>query len=114
MDRHFALVVLGILSYFQAVQTRQVFRRDITQMGLIEILGFTGMMLLLAAFVFNQIGWFRSDSYAYHGFNVAGAYLLTYYAVVLGNTPFIILEFVWGSFALFKLGTKLFGENGKP
>lgn len=72
-------------------------------MDLIDALGFLGMALLLSAFLFNQFNWFANDSVAYHLFNLVGAYILTYYAFVLGNTPFIILEFVWGSFSLLTL-----------
>jgi len=72
-------------------------------MTIIDILGFVGMILLLSAFISNQVNWLRNDSIAYQLFNLVGAYLLTWYAYVLGNTPFIILEFVWGSFALYQL-----------
>lgn len=72
-------------------------------MAIIDILGFVGMILLLSAFILNQVNWLPNDSATYQIFNLVGAYLLTWYAYVLGNTPFIILEFVWGSFALYKL-----------
>ncbi|MBC8375051.1 MAG: hypothetical protein H8E26_03330 [FCB group bacterium] len=72
-------------------------------MSLLDLFGFSGMILLLAAFLLNQINYFANDSVAYHVFNLLGAYILTYYAIVLGNTPFIILEFVWGSFSLYQL-----------
>ncbi|NQT64399.1 MAG: hypothetical protein HQ556_15665 [Candidatus Marinimicrobia bacterium] len=72
-------------------------------MSLLDLFGFSGMILLLSAFLLNQINYFANDSVSYHVFNLLGAYILTYYAIVLGNTPFIILEFVWGSFSLYKL-----------
>lgn len=67
-----------------------------------DLLGFLGMGLLLSAFLFNQLKIFSNDSLAYHVFNFVGAYILSYYAFVLGNIPFLILEFVWGSFALYQ------------
>ena len=76
-------------------------------MDLFDLLGFFGMALLLSAFLFNQLKIFSNDSLAYHLFNFAGAYILSYYAFVLENTPFLILEFVWGSFALYQLIVKL-------
>ncbi len=75
-------------------------------MTLIDFFGFSGMILLLSAFLLNQVNYFANNSVAYHVFNLLGAYILTYYAFVLGNTPFIILEFVWGSFSLYKLVTR--------
>jgi len=79
-------------------------------MTMLDLLGFLGMILLLSAFLFNQFKWFANDSVAYHVFNLLGAYILTYYAYVLGNTPFIILEFVWGSFSLYTL-TKIWTDK---
>ena len=72
-------------------------------MTIFDLLGFLGMALLLSAFLFNQLNIFSNDSLVYHVFNFVGAYILSYYAYVLGNTPFLILEFVWGSFALYQL-----------
>ncbi len=72
-------------------------------MANIDVLGFVGMALLLSAFIFNQIKWFANDSFWYHIFNFIGAYTLSYYAFLLGNTPFLILEFVWGSFSGYQL-----------
>ena len=71
-------------------------------MTIFDLLGFVGMGLLLSAFLFNQLNIFPNDSLAYHVFNFVGAYILSYYAFVLGNTPFLILEFLWGSFALYQ------------
>jgi len=72
-------------------------------MDYIDIMGFVGLILLLSAFILNQMKVFPTESIRYHVFNCVGAYILTFYAFVLGNTPFIILEFVWGSFSLFTL-----------
>ncbi len=82
-------------------------------MTIIDLLGFLGMAFLLLAFLFNQLKIITNDSVAYHVFNIAGAYILSYYAYVLGNTPFLILEFVWGSFALYQLIVKLSGYHNE-
>ena len=76
-----------------------------------DLLGFLGMALLLSAFLLNQLNVFSNDSYAYQVFNFIGAYILSYYAYVLGNTPFLILEFVWGSFALYQFMAHLKGNR---
>lgn len=76
-----------------------------------DLLGFLGMGLLLSAFLGNQLKVFPNDSLAYQVFNFVGAYLLSYYAFVLGNTPFLILEFVWGSFALYQFIVHLKGKR---
>ena len=80
-------------------------------MTIFDLLGFLGMTLLLSAFLLNQLKIFASDSLAYHIFNFIGAYILSYYAYMLGNTPFLVLEFVWGSFALYQLIVKLSGQH---
>jgi len=72
-------------------------------MNSLDLLGFLGMALLLSAFLLNQLKVFATGSLAYELFNFIGAYILSYYAYILGNTPFLILEFVWGSFALYRL-----------
>ncbi|MBT5466644.1 MAG: hypothetical protein HOG76_07295 [Candidatus Marinimicrobia bacterium] len=82
-------------------------------MSLLDLFGFSGMILLLSAFLLNQVNYFANDSVSYHVFNLLGAYILTYYAFVLGNTPFIILEFVWGSFSLYQLTINR-SSNRKP
>ncbi|MCF7824629.1 MAG: hypothetical protein K9N35_10715 [Candidatus Marinimicrobia bacterium] len=72
-------------------------------MSVFDLFGFLGMVLLLSAFLLNQLKYMSTDTSIYQVLNLVGAYILTYYAFVGGNIPFIILEFVWGSFALYKL-----------
>lgn len=72
-------------------------------MNMIDIIGFIGLTLLLGGFLLNQLKVIATDSLTYQMLNIFGAYILTYYAFELNNLPFIILEFVWGSFALVKL-----------
>ena len=78
-------------------------KKGLIEMAGIDMLGFVGMTLLLSAFIFNQIKWFANDSFWYHMFNFVGAYILSHYAYLLSNTPFLILEFVWGSFSAYQL-----------
>jgi len=74
-------------------------------MAALDLLGFVGMTLLLAGFLLNQLGQIHVDGFSYQILNMIGAYLLSYYAFLLSNTPFLILEFVWGSFSLYRIGT---------
>ncbi|MCF7807120.1 MAG: hypothetical protein K9M49_09830 [Candidatus Marinimicrobia bacterium] len=74
-------------------------------MNIIDALGFIGLTLLLTAFVLNQLGKLHANAFWYHMMNAVGGYILTWYAVILENIPFIILEFVWGSVALYRIVT---------
>lgn len=74
-------------------------------MELLDGIGFIGLTLLLASFILNQMKRMDADSLIYNLMNAFGGYVLTYYAVMLNNYPFIILEFVWGSVAMYRLVT---------
>lgn len=80
-------------------------------MNAIDSVGFLGLTLLLSSFVLSQVKVMSNEALIYHIFNFAGGYILTYYAYVLGNTPFIILEFVWGSFSLYRIIAYLRSEK---
>ncbi len=67
------------------------------------IIGIIGMFLLLLAFALNLLKKVTEHSYSYILFNIFGAGLSTYYAYTLNAVPFIILEVVWASFAVYKL-----------
>jgi len=69
----------------------------------IDLLGFLGMILLLSGFILNQLKKVAIESTIYQVLNFVGAYILSYYAYMLNNIPFLSLEFVWGSFALYQL-----------
>ncbi|HDL03698.1 MAG: hypothetical protein DRP46_12225 [Candidatus Zixiibacteriota bacterium] len=61
------------------------------------------MFLLLLAFSLNLAKRLTQDAVAYIVLNILGAGLSVYYAIALDAVPFIILESVWGLFALYKL-----------
>ena len=67
------------------------------------IIGVIGMIFLLTAFSFNLFKKVTQDSLIYNLFNIIGAGLLAYYAYVLNSVPFLILEAIWISFAVYKL-----------
>ena len=63
---------------------------------MIELLvGFTGMGLILVAFILNQCHKWNSDSIAYDAVNAAGSGLLVAYALMLDSWPFLILNGIW-------------------
>jgi len=60
-----------------------------------EIIGFTGMALILFAFIMNQFHKWKDDSLGYDLVNVIGATLLIAYALLINSLPFLILNGVW-------------------
>jgi len=67
------------------------------------IVGAIGMIFLLTAFALNLFKKVTQDSLIYNIFNIIGAGLLAYYAYVLNSIPFLILQVIWISFAVYKL-----------
>lgn len=72
-------------------------------------LGLFGSFSQLAAFALNLNGKLEHDSAIYVGINAFGSIFTSYYAIVSGNMPFLLLEATWGVFAFWKL----FGILGK-
>jgi hypothetical protein len=64
------------------------------------LVGVLGAGLLLAAFGAEKFKKLSNDSFSYDFLNLFGAGLLTWYAVLLSSTPFIILEGIWTLVAL--------------
>lgn len=67
------------------------------------IVGVIGMIFLLTAFALNLFKKVTQDSLIYNIFNIIGAGLLAYYAYALNSIPFLILQAIWISFAVYKL-----------
>jgi len=70
------------------------------------VIGTIGMIFLLVAFVLNLFKKITQDSLVYNIFNIIGAGFLFYYAYFLNSIPFLVLEFIWISFAIYKLSIK--------
>jgi hypothetical protein len=64
-------------------------------MSLSDWIGFTGVSLLLAAFLLNLLNKISIGSVVYMSLNVLGAGLACLASVLLVYWPFIILEGVW-------------------
>jgi hypothetical protein len=68
------------------------------------VIGTLGMFFILAAFILDEfVRKFNQDTIQYNVLNVIGASLLIYYAFSLNSLPFIILNVVWLTVAVFKL-----------
>lgn len=59
------------------------------------LIGSSGAGLLLVAFSLQKFGVLSEKSLLYDLLNLAGAGLLTWYAVLLSSWPFIVLEGIW-------------------
>ncbi len=62
---------------------------------LANIIGFTGVALLLLAFLLNLLKRMPAEGRAYAGLNFAGAALACYSSWLIGFLPFVLLEGVW-------------------
>lgn len=60
-----------------------------------ELTGFSGMFLILFAFIMNQINKWKGDFIIYDAFNSIGSFLLIIYAIMISSYPFLILNIVW-------------------
>ena len=65
--------------------------------------GIIGLFLLLVAFFLNLFKIITQDTKSYVLMNVLGSGLMIYYSILINSIPFLILNIVWTSFALYKL-----------
>lgn len=72
-----------------------------------EIIGSAGVGLLLLAFVLNLVRKLSERSRVYLLMNLLGAGMSAWYALDGNLLPFVVLEGVWASVALVKLGLTL-------
>ena len=68
-----------------------------------NIIGFSGVFLLLLAFFLNLISLMRKDAYGYLFLNLAGSGLACLASVFLHYMPFIILEGMWALVSVYAL-----------
>lgn len=69
-------------------------------MDQLTIFGACGALLILIAFVLNQLHKWRDDYFWYDLFNLIGSLILVIYAVLLSSWPFAILNAVWAIVSL--------------
>ncbi len=73
------------------------------------LIGVTGAVLLLIAFIGNEFKKLSVESWAYDLLNLIGAALLAWYAYLIGSWPFLLIEAVWALVALRDVGIRLAG-----
>lgn len=65
-----------------------------------EIIGISGMTMILCSFLLNQFQIWTHESFAYDLVNFIGSFLLIIYSVELESLPFTILNVVWAAVSL--------------
>ncbi|MBT4334375.1 hypothetical protein HOD61_00995 [archaeon] len=67
------------------------------------IVGLIGMLIILTAFVLNLLKIVTQDEIIYSVMNIIGSLLLAVYSYNLNSIPFLALQSVWISFAVYKI-----------
>jgi hypothetical protein len=82
---------------------------QVMQLSTYDWIGFTGVAILLAAFLLNTLGKISKDRLLYITMNIIGAGLACLASYLIHYIPFVILEAAWmlvSLLALIKLLTK--------
>jgi hypothetical protein len=72
-----------------------------------QVVQLAGAVMVLAGFVFAQVGWLGQHSYLYLVLNVLGSGLLAVLAVVGEQWGFLLLEGAWALVSAWGLACKL-------
>jgi len=64
------------------------------------LIGFGGALIVLIAFVLNQIHKLNEDDTTYDVLNLVGSAMLVAYALIIRSYPFAILNLVWAGVSL--------------
>jgi hypothetical protein len=73
------------------------------EMNINDLIGFTGVAILLLAFLLNLLKKITSNSLPYIIMNIIGAGLACLASWLIGYIPFVILEAVWMAVSVFAL-----------
>lgn len=65
------------------------------------LIGSTGVLLLLLAFILNLFKIIKTNSFIYSFLNFIGAGIACYTSVLIDFIPFVILEIVWALVGLW-------------
>jgi hypothetical protein len=76
----------------------------------IQIVSVLGSLLVLLAYVANQLGWLRATGLGYAFANMAGSGILAVIATLEGQWGFPLLEAAWASVSL----VAVVGRRAKP
>ncbi len=71
------------------------------------IIGTFGAGIVLVAFFLNQAHRLSQDSLSYDVLNLLGSSLLVLYALLLGSTPFLVLNGIWCLVSLRDVGVHI-------
>jgi hypothetical protein len=72
-------------------------------MNINDLIGFTGVAILLLAFLLNLLKKITSTSMPYIVMNITGAGLACLASWLIGYIPFVVLEAVWTAVSVFAL-----------
>jgi len=75
-----------------------------------DLLGFTGVAILLAAFLLHQLNKLSKDGLLYILMNIAGAGLACFASYLIRYLPFVILEATWMMVSMIAL-VKMLAEK---
>jgi hypothetical protein len=75
-----------------------------------DLVGLTGMLALVTAYLLNLLGRLRADNLSYKLMNLYGAAILAWYGIVKETYIFVALEIVWALAALQQI---LFAGSAK-
>ncbi|MDQ3928365.1 MAG: hypothetical protein M3328_04355 [Chloroflexota bacterium] len=80
---------------------------------MIQIISLTGSLLILVAFVANQLKRMSSSSLPYVVLNFIGSVILSVVAIIESQWGFLLLEGVWALVSLWSLTKFLIGERAE-
>lgn len=78
---------------------------------LIDIIGWTGGLLVLAAYFLVSLNYLRSDSFFYQGLNILGALLLIINTLYLKAYPSAFVNVVWVAIGLAGIYKSIFRKK---
>ena len=64
------------------------------------LMGTIGALIVINAFIQNQIGKWKAENFYYDLSNFVGSTILFVYALFIRSYPFIVLNLVWASISL--------------
>jgi uncharacterized membrane protein len=64
------------------------------------IIGLVGSLIVLVAYVLNQLHFWKANDFEYDFINLVGSVFLSIYAYMIGSWPILFLFVVWVIFSL--------------
>lgn len=79
----------------------------------INLFGAFGALLILIAFIMNQLHKWKDEYLIYDLFNFIGSLILIVYAILLRSYPFLILNGVWAAVSMRDIFKDLQRNSGR-